>query len=154
MSQQETVVRQRHWNSHQRPSDEDVLEALRLYKEGWSQKEIGRKFNRAQSGINRWIHEYAPLVVNKDMKTNDNNGKGEKRAAGLSAEKPRRVTGAIAPETAAVHESKEESLEQKVKRLERELKDAELMRDFYDEMINVAEKQFNVPIRKKAGTRR
>lgn len=88
------------------------------------------------------------------MKTNDNNGKGDKRAADISSDKPRRVIGVTAPETAANHESEDESLEQKIKRLERELKDATLMRDFYNEMINVAEKQFNIPIRKKAGTRR
>lgn len=46
-----------------------------------------------------------------------------------------------------------ETPEQKVTRLERELRDARLMRDSYDEMISVAEKQFNISIRKKAGTR-
>lgn len=112
------------------------------------------KMGRATSGIHRWIHEYAPLIVNKDMKTNDNDTNGGGMAAVPASCRGKRAVGAKAPETPHVHPSGEESLEQKVARLERELKDARLMRDFYDEMINVAERQFNIPIRKKAGTRR
>lgn len=47
-----------------------------------------------------------------------------------------------------------ETLEQKVRRLEQELKQARLRADFYDEMINVAEKKFQIQIRKKAGAKR
>ena len=39
-------------------------------------------------------------------------------------------------------------------RLESDLKFAQLKADAYDEMINVAEKMFNIPIRKKAGAKR
>ncbi|MEG0453961.1 MAG: transposase [Bacteroides sp.] len=34
-----------------------------------------------------------------------------------------------------------------------ELKKEKMRADFYDEMINVAEEKFNIPIRKKAGTK-
>ena len=34
-----------------------------------------------------------------------------------------------------------------------ELKKEKMRADFYDEMINVAEEMFNIPIRKKAGTK-
>lgn len=34
-----------------------------------------------------------------------------------------------------------------------ELKKEKMRADFYEEMINVAEEQFNIPIRKKAGTK-
>ena len=65
--------------------------------------------------------------------------------------KAKREAGVISPETTpqATSSSNEESLEGKVKRLERELADATLARDFYNEMINVAERQFNIDIRKK-----
>ena len=46
-----------------------------------------------------------------------------------------------------------ESAEQKIARLEKELREARLRADFYDEMINVAEKKFDIQIRKKAGAK-
>ncbi len=45
------------------------------------------------------------------------------------------------------------ALQDEVVRLQEELRKAELGRDAYDEMINVAEKRFNIPIRKKAGAK-
>lgn len=70
------------------------------------------------------------------------------------AEKAKRLVGISAPQTveAQVTGSVAESAEDKIKRLERELAETRLSRDFYNEMINVAEKQFNINIRKKAGT--
>ena len=49
--------------------------------------------------------------------------------------------------------SNSETLEQKVRRLERELSEARMERDLYNEIINVAEKRFDIQIRKKAGTK-
>ena len=46
------------------------------------------------------------------------------------------------------------SLRNEIARLKRELRAESLRADAYDEMINVAEKQFNVSIRKKAGAKR
>ena len=109
---------------------------------------------RAPSGIHRWIHEYAPLLVNKDMNNIDNNGKDVKRTCGTLSGPVKRATGVKAPETTPETTCGTETPEQKIARLERELRDARLMRDFYDEMINVAEQQFNIQIRKKAGTGR
>jgi transposase len=42
----------------------------------------------------------------------------------------------------------------RIAELEAKLRKAELARDAYDEMINVAEAKFNIPIRKKAGAKR
>lgn len=55
-------------------------------------------------------------------------------------------------EKAKAHSSasaKDESAEQKISRLEKELREARLRADFYEEMINVAEKRFDIQIRKK-----
>lgn len=141
-------------NQNPFPSEEAILESVRLYEAGWTLREIGKKTGRVPSGIHRWIHEYAPLIVNKDMKDTDNNVKDAKRACGTSSVPARRATGVKAPEITPETTSGTETPEQKTARLERELKDARLMRDFYDEMINVAEQQFNIQIRKKAGTGR
>lgn len=46
-----------------------------------------------------------------------------------------------------------EELHKRVKELEAQLLQAEIKADFYDEMINVAEAKFNLPIRKKAGAK-
>ena len=46
-----------------------------------------------------------------------------------------------------------ESLQAELKRLRRELTKAEIKAEAYDEMINVAESQFNIKIRKKAGAK-
>lgn len=45
-------------------------------------------------------------------------------------------------------------LEAKIKRLESQLKHETLRADAFDELINVAEAKFNIPIRKKAGVKR
>ena len=46
-----------------------------------------------------------------------------------------------------------ENLKKRVKELEPQLRQAEIKAEFYDEMINVAEAKFKVPIRKKAGAK-
>ena len=83
-------------------------------------------------------------------------------------ERAKRKFGITAPETVLVENSvfgnsvspselnhaSEKELKARIAKLERELEDARLMRDFYDEMINIAEKDFNIPIRKKGGAKR
>ena len=45
-----------------------------------------------------------------------------------------------------------ENLKKRVKELEAQLRQAEIKAEFYDEMINVAEAKFKIPIRKKPAT--
>ena len=44
-------------------------------------------------------------------------------------------------------------LQSELKRLRAQLKKAEIKAEAYDELINVAEAEFNIPIRKKAGAK-
>ena len=54
----------------------------------------------------------------------------------------------------AQDQSKEvDALQKRVKELEAQLLQAEIKAEFYDEMINVAEAKFRIPIRKKAGAK-
>ena len=46
-----------------------------------------------------------------------------------------------------------QALQKRVKELEAQLLQAEIKAEFYDEMINVAEAKFKIPIRKKAGAK-
>lgn len=46
-----------------------------------------------------------------------------------------------------------QALQNRIKELEAQLLQAEIKAEFYDEMINVAEAKFKIPIRKKAGAK-
>lgn len=46
-----------------------------------------------------------------------------------------------------------EELQKRVKELESRLLQAEIKAEFYNEMINVAESKFKIPIRKKVGAK-
>lgn len=143
-------------------------EVLRLYhEEGLSGLEISRILPIHNSNIYRWLDEYD--IKNKEAGTSM---KGVRKTD--ERVKPRRVTGLQAPQIAPEHPERRqgdgtpysegsdelEFLRRKVMELEMELKAKEislretrLRADLYDEIINVAEKRYNVPIRKKAGTR-
>jgi hypothetical protein len=46
-----------------------------------------------------------------------------------------------------------EAQEQRIKDLERSLEDEQLRSEAYSRMIGIAEKEFNIPIRKKSSTK-
>ena len=124
-------------------------------------KEIGKKFNRAQSAIHRWITKFAEDLDNPDMnrkKIRDQKKRERaKRKFGITAPEIVPVDNSVASDSVSsseVNNASEKELKARIAKLERELEDARLMRDFYDEMINIAEKDFNIPIRKKGGAKR
>ena len=47
-----------------------------------------------------------------------------------------------------------QALQDELKRLREQLREAEIKAEAYDELINIAEAKFNIPIRKKAGAKR
>ena len=140
------------YHAGQRPLDCIIREAVQLYSEGWTLRQLGEKFHRTPSNISIWINKFAKDLNDPDMKK-------KRIRSGKDKAKAQRLTGFIAPETAPEARTQStssrngESAEQKIERLEKELAEARLARDFYNEMINVAESQFNISIRKKAGTR-
>ena len=131
-------------------TEKEIQDALSLRDEGLSIRAIAKKLNRSKTGIHKWITIFAEESGDPDMNK-------KRLRAPKPKEKVKRAVGLKAPEEVEVSSKAanqpSENLEEKVKRLEEELRKASLMRDFYDEMINVAEKQFNINIRKKAGTR-
>lgn len=133
---------------HWRFTEKEIQDALSLREEGWSIRAIAKKLNRSNTAIHKWITIFAEESGDPDMNK-------KKLRALKPKEKVKRAVGLKAPEevTSKAANEPSENLEEKVKRLEEELRKASLMREFYDEMINVAEKQFNINIRKKAGTR-
>lgn len=77
----------------------------------------------------------------------NNRTKQKNRVFGV---RPPEQTSTTAPE--GVEEGKE-SIQERLLRLEKELKEARMLADLYEEIINVAEKKFDIRIRKKAGTK-
>ena len=150
------------YSAHVRPEDWQIKEAVRLFEqEGWTQKEIGKKFNRAQSAIHRWITKFAEDIDNPDMNAKKKRDQRKRERAmrkfGIPAPEyvpaeNSAVTERVSP--SEVHDTSENELKARIAKLERELEDARLMRDFYNEMINIAEKDFNIAIRKKGGAKR
>lgn len=144
-----------------RPGEEMIRDAVSLYEKGWTLEEIGKKFDRSKSNIWVWINKFAKELDDPNMKE-------KKKRNEVKRMRARRRFGIMAPEGDS-HESTalsgsnvspggvspgEAELKARIARLERELEDAQLMRDFYDEMINIAERDFNIPIRKKGGAKR
>ena len=115
-------------------------EAVRLwYEEGLSEKKIAKIIPIGHTTISRWVAKFA--VENNISRSHD------------------ALMGKVKTNTQQAIDRL--SLEAEVKklnaekaRLESDLKMAEMKADLYNEMINVAEKQFNIPIRKKAGAKR
>jgi len=145
-------------------------EVIRLYyEEGLSGLEISRIIPVHNSNIYHWLDEY-------DLQQG---GKEAVSKMGIEGDvkKAKRVTGVTAPETisqemtetVSVNQtakstetiSEVEVLKKRIETLEKELwdktkalKETEIKADLYNEIINVAEKKYNLPIRKKAGTKR
>lgn len=126
-----------------------VEEAMLLHEAGWSNVAIGKKLGRHHSNIQRLLKKMDCSSVNKYMKNQESSTTG----------RVHRVSGSRVPESAArpmcaEQKADMDELLNKVARLEQELEEARLRADLYDEIINVAEKKFDIQIRKKAGTKR
>ena len=109
-------------------------EAIRLhYEEGYGSDHIERILPVGHSTISRWIAIFAKEKGNIAM-TQD----------------------AFNPLDISKMHSKDnevKDLQKRIKELEAQLLAAEIKAEAYDEMINVAEAKFRIPIRKKAGAK-
>jgi transposase len=109
-------------------------EVIRLhYEEGYGKDRISQLLPIGHTTASRWIAIFAKEKV-KISGTNDMRNPQE--TASSSQEKD---------EIAKLHA--------RVKELEAQLLRAEIKAEAYDEMINVAEAKFRIPIRKKAGAK-
>lgn len=124
----------------------DLLTAvLTLRKKGFTYRAISAKTGVSSTTVFNWVRNFAP-ENREPMRSKPYKG--------------RRIAGARAPERRAEQEpsapasAEAETLEEKVRRLERELEDARLEADLCNAIIDIAEKKFKIAIRKKAGARR
>ena len=119
--------------------DQYYKKVIDLYtKEHLSTWQIAKIIPLDRSTIWRWISTFAAydqescVMEKKEIETSDS---------------------LVQPDDAEPMPDDVESLQAEVKRLRRELTKAEIKAEAYDEMINVAESQFNIRIRKKAGAK-
>ena len=95
-----------------------------------------------ESTITRWISIFVaenPEMMSKRMKS--------------KVPKRKEDEGKADPPKMSFDSDELKSLRTEMFRLKQELREASLRADLYNEIINVAEKQFNISIRKKAGTK-
>ena len=109
-------------------------EVIRLhYEEGYGEDRIEQVLPVSHSTASRWIAIFAK-EKGKIFGTND-------------MRKPQVNTAS------QVTNNEVAKLQERVKELEAQLLRAEIKAEAYDEMINVAEAKFRIPIRKKAGAK-
>lgn len=140
-----------------KPVDEALAkEVMMLHEAGWSNVAIGKKVGRHHSNIQRLLKKLSNgAVISYKSSHKQNEYMKVRRAVGVQAPEeaiiPDAASAGSTPDKSCGQDS--ETLEQKVRRLERELSEARMERDLYNEIINVAEKRFDIQIRKKAGTK-
>lgn len=113
-----------------------------LHKQGYSYRQIGEKLGVSPATVWNWVSKFATETQS------------------VMKKKPsvpsKRLAGATAPESSVMSSTVPKGSEtdaQKIACLERELQEARMLSDIYNEIINVAEEKFNIRIRKKAGTK-
>jgi transposase len=109
-------------------------EAIRLhYEEGYGEDRIAKILPIGHTTVSRWIAIFAK-EKGKDAMANNRHKRrdiSEMHNQGTEVQK----------------------LQKRIKELEAELLAAEIKAEAYDELINVAEAKFRIPIRKKAGAK-
>lgn len=115
-----------------------------LYEEGLTCGRIAKILSMNKTTVYRWIAIFA-----EENKGTMPTKKPNKTKKPVSASQEVKTLS-----TSTTSTSRAETPEEKIARLERELREAQLRADFYDEMINVAEAKFDIQIRKKAGAKR
>lgn len=110
-------------------------DVIRLHtQEGMGQKRISKIIPVSESTIKRWIRNFVRETKVKEV-----------------------VMKEQVQDSVTLHGSQRDTdvkvLQAEIARLKKELAHESLKSAAFNEMINVAEKQFNISIRKKAGTR-
>ena len=116
-------------------SIEEKKQAVKLYLSGTLTKtEVKLKFKVSYGGLDKWINKFGPGILEQ----ND-------LSCSASDITPSRMSkDKRNPESA-------EELEKRIKELEQELRKKNLKIELLDTMIEIAEKELHIPIRKKSG---
>lgn len=100
--------------------------------EGTSKSEIKRTIGMSYPVLDKWINKYGPeLLMHKDLKTESET---------LSLDSPMKKSATNLDDQA-----------RKIIELEKQLERANLKVELLETMIDIAENELNIPIRKKSG---
>ena len=105
-------------------------------KGGQSRRAIGKKYGVSQGAVNRWLANYYALMKKSNPKF----------------EIPKAYSRPVKPEVALAKE--QQALPKEVRQLQEELRKARLHNELLQTMIDIAEKDLGIDIRKKSGTKR
>jgi transposase len=129
---------------HTKKQEENYDKAITLYYEqGFSSNKTAKVLGLGRSTIDRWIAIFA---------------KENPRVASIMKRQPKQK---CKPEVIVNDGAKDgqalpgdvQSLQEELRRLRKQLTEAEIKAEAYDELINVAEAKFGIQIRKKVGAK-
>ena len=111
-------------------------EVIRLHQElGYGEDRISRILPIGHTTVPRWISMFAAENANTTSK--------------MAKKKEIQPVGSM-----VASQDEVKALQQEIKQLRAQLEHEALRAEAFDELINVAEAQFNIPIRKKPGAKR
>ena len=111
-------------------------EVIRLHQElGYGEDRISRILPIGHTTVSRWISMFAAENANTTSK--------------MAKKKEIQPMGSM-----VASQDEVKALQQEIKQLRAQLEHEALRAEAFDELINVAEAQFNIPIRKKPGAKR
>ena len=114
---------------HTKRRDQYYDKVISIYQEtGYGRKRIAKMVPVGEKTIARWI-------------------------ANFVAENGTVTPQTVMPSNQENHNEELEAIQKEVADLKKQLKYQEMRADAYDTMIDIAEKKFNIPIRKKAGAK-
>ena len=122
------------WKFTSKKRNQYYKEVIRLHQEGLGYMRISHIIPVSEATIANWIRNFV---------------KEKSSTVCMSKSHQAQITS---PESAS-ESTDVRFLRSEIARLKRQLAQESLRADAYNELINVAEKQFNIPIRKKAGAK-
>ena len=120
------------YHLHTKKQKAHFEEVVRLHQPGCSPARISRIIGISSSTVREWLAIFATYQ---------------------SSQRRMKKVNPPTPSSASSTEASVANLQAENARLRAELLDARLRADLLDEIINVAEAQFKLPIRKKAGAK-
>ncbi len=117
--------------------EREYFAAVELHLQGWSQRQIAKKIGVSQSKVCKMLCNFVPETLNEDE---DMQGKAPNQ------EKPKSREQRLRDEIA--------SLKAELKSMRKELDYQTIRGEVLDELINIAERDFKIDIRKKGGAKR
>lgn len=107
-------------------------------------RKISKIIPVSKNTVSRWISNFVADNQDKSQIMSNRIHKNSKQVVNKPSE-------SVSPESTKI--SDEEALKKEIARLKKELAHESLRAKAFDTMIDLAEKQFNIPIRKKSGTK-